>query len=93
MPYKDKEQRKAYNKGFQAGNRIIGGNTSFVQLMDRYPRLRKEFKKRVKEELKDRITTKGFDYYKYKKFDQTWFRIEEIMSEEELIKSIRRCIK
>lgn len=40
-----------------------------------------------------KITTKGFDFYKYKNNTGEWFSIGDTMSEEDLIDSIKQCVE
>lgn len=58
MSHKNKEHKRIYDKGFQTGSRIKGGHTSFVQLMDRYPKLRKEYNKRVRKAIEKALKNK-----------------------------------
>ncbi len=55
----------------------------------------KTIKEYIKEEiLKGKeITTKGFDCYKFKEENKTWFDINEIFSEKELLRNIKECVQ
>lgn len=55
MAYKDKEHKRIYNLGFEAGARIKGGRWSFNQLLNRYDRLRREYNKRVRKAIREAI--------------------------------------
>ena len=40
-----------------------------------------------------KITTKGFSQYKFVRNDKEWFEIFDIMSPDELIKCVKKCIQ
>lgn len=43
--------------------------------------------------MKIKITTKGFDYYRFEKDGKKFFDVCDIFSDDELIKCIKKCIK
>ena len=61
MPYNDKLHSQIWQKGYTTGCRVKGGKSTWIQLMSRYPRLRKEFEKEVAKriKLKDKIRSKN----------------------------------